>query len=98
MSWKYLGTTHLQRDEEIMGAAKQEGLRWEDLVDQVRLIADEVGAITIDHENGEDEYNFDIEADRHAYALATVRWKLGKLDGTRQEIVEAVKCVIENSF
>jgi hypothetical protein len=81
-----------------MGMAKREWERWEDLTAKARIIAEEVGAISIDSDTDEAEYNYDVEADRHAYARATILWKAGKLDGTRKEVVEAVKDALDNSF
>jgi hypothetical protein len=57
-----------------------------------------VGAISVDPDTDEAEYNYDADADRHAYAKATILWKVGRLNATRTEVVEAVKSVLDDSF
>lgn len=39
----------------------------------------------------------DEDALRHAYAIGTNRWKAGKIDGTREELMAAIKRVVRES-
>jgi hypothetical protein len=40
---------------------------------------------------------FDDDAERRAYAIATNEWKAGNLVGEREEIMEAVKQVLDSA-
>jgi hypothetical protein len=40
---------------------------------------------------------FDDDANRHAYALATNRWKRGEVQCDREEFMETVKAVIDEA-
>jgi hypothetical protein len=81
-----------------MSFVKREFERWQELTQAAQSIAERVGAITVDPDTDEVEYNYDQNPDRHAYAAATRQYNAGRLNGTREEVVAAVKHVLDTAF
>ncbi len=75
-----------------MSRAKREMERLEGLTDAATSIALKTGAIAeCEFHDGIYIDQEDDEAVSHAYALATNKVKAGEVDGTREEMMEAVK-------
>jgi hypothetical protein len=80
-----------------MGQAKREFERWEDLKLDVAQIAVGTGALQYDDELDEFVRIEDSGAERHAYARATNWQKRGRLNGSLQEIREAIKETLDEA-
>jgi hypothetical protein len=79
-----------------MGAAKHEMMMQEDRVRQATDIAIKAGALKECYLHSDIAMRaWDSDAESLAYAMATISWKNGEMDGTRQDVMEAVKEAIE---
>jgi hypothetical protein len=81
-----------------MSRAKRALEDWDALKGEALGILVETGAVsTCDLHPGVFYTNADPDAERHAYALATLRANAGEIGGTREEAVDAVKSVLDDA-
>jgi hypothetical protein len=85
------------KQENQMGQAKRESGRWEDLMDDVAAIGVRTGALRYDDDLDEFVRTEDSQAERHTYASATNRQKRGLLNGSLQEVREAIKETLDDA-
>lgn len=76
-----------------MGFVKSEFERLEELAIHAVRIVREVGAVTV--YRGESTYQWDSDADRHAYARAMILTRAGKLNCTPKEAAAAIKRALQ---
>ena len=74
-----------------MGQAKRELEAHEDRVTEIQRIGLEVGALVQDEQTDEISSNPDDEADKEVYARAFRARADGKLEGTAQEVFDAIE-------
>ena len=80
-----------------MSQAKRDLERWEDLKSAVQDVAVSTGALTLDPETDESVCSEIPDAERHAYARATILQKQGRLDGTLPEVREAIEETLDEA-
>lgn len=83
-----------------MSQVKREMERIESLEQQAIAVAKEANAIKECGFPGHSDCflsQWDDDANRHAYAIGTNRWKAGEVDGTREEFMDAIKEAIDTA-
>ena len=78
-----------------MGIAKRMFEEHQDRLAAIESIAIEQKALVYNKERDEATSNADPDADRDVYASVFRAWADGKIDGTADEIFEAVKAILE---
>jgi hypothetical protein len=82
-----------------MGMAKEELIRKEERYRAVQAVLVKTGALERCPVHEDVLYTLqDDDAERHAYALATTMQQKGELDGTREEVMDAVAEAIRDSL
>lgn len=82
-----------------MGSAKNEMMRLEDLQAVASAVLVQADALKpCGHHEDILINQDDPDATARAYAIGTNRVKAGEVDGTREELMAAIKSVLENSF
>jgi hypothetical protein len=79
-----------------MGQAKNEMMRLDDLRSVARDLLVEAGAAS-ECPHGEVLLTGDDDAEKRAYAIGTNMFKAGKIEGTREEFMEAIQGAIEDA-
>ncbi len=79
-----------------MSQVKRDWERWEDLKADVAAVAVGTGALQY-AESDELVRTEDTSAERHTYARATILQKRGRLNGSLQEVREAIKQTLDEA-
>lgn len=77
-----------------MGMAKRMLEEHEDLLAEIARVAVEQKAVSVDEETDEVSSNLDEQADKDTFAAIFKAWAEGRINGSADEIFEAVKEVL----